>query len=230
MTNALLRRLSPLLLGSCLAVGTSLSSTAYSDELRIGFHRAGDGHLCSDWQGHDRRIPALSGSSERRLCRRRREVHHRGRTGQASDGGAQGFEAFGEDKVQLLVGGLLASTGYALAPESTRAKVVYISSIPSADDLTQRKLAEFPYFFRTGWTSSQPTQPLGQWACDQGYKKIVTVAADYAFGYEIGRRLPEGVRGLWRQNHPEDLASARHQGFRTLYLDSQGATPTPSSR
>ena len=26
--------------------------------------------------------------------------------------------------------------------------------------------------------------PLGQWACDQGYKKIVTVGADYAFGYE----------------------------------------------
>ena len=31
---------------------------------------------------------------------------------------------------------------------------------------------------------SQPHHPLGQWACDQGYKKIVTVAADYAFGYE----------------------------------------------
>ncbi len=90
----------------------------------------------------------------------------------------------GEDKVQMLVGGLLASTGYALAPESTRAKVLYIASIPSADDLTQRKLAEFPYFFRTGWTSSQPTQPLGQWACEQGYKKIIIVAADYAFGYE----------------------------------------------
>jgi branched-chain amino acid transport system substrate-binding protein len=25
---------------------------------------------------------------------------------------------------------------------------------------------------------------MGQWACEQGYKKIVTVAADYAFGYE----------------------------------------------
>ena len=25
---------------------------------------------------------------------------------------------------------------------------------------------------------------MGQWACDQGYKKIVTIAADYAFGYE----------------------------------------------
>ena len=33
--------------------------------------------------------------------------------------------------------------------------------------------------------SSQPSHPLGQWACDQGYKKVVSVAADYAFGYEV---------------------------------------------
>jgi branched-chain amino acid transport system substrate-binding protein len=61
---------------------------------------------------------------------------------------------------------------------------IYISSIASADDLTQRDLAKFPYFIRTGWTSSQSNQPFGQWACEQGYKKIVTIAADYAFGYE----------------------------------------------
>ncbi len=84
----------------------------------------------------------------------------------------------------MFVGGVLASTGYALAPVSTREKMLYISSIATADDLTQRDLAKYPYFIRTGWTSSQPHHPLGQWACEQGYKKIVTIAADYAFGYE----------------------------------------------
>ena len=63
-------------------------------------------------------------------------------------------------------------------------KTIYIASIPAADDLTQRQADKYPYFFRTGWSSSQPNQPLGQWACDQGYKKIVAIAADYAFGYE----------------------------------------------
>jgi branched-chain amino acid transport system substrate-binding protein len=38
---------------------------------------------------------------------------------------------------------------------------------------------------RTGWSSSQPSHPFGQWACEQGYKKIAVVAADYAFGYEV---------------------------------------------
>jgi len=90
-----------------------------------------------------------------------------------------------QDKVHMFIGGLLASTGYALAPVSTRLKTVYIASIPAADDLTQRQAKKYPYVVRTGWTSSQPNHPFGGWACEQGYKKIVTIAADYAFGYEV---------------------------------------------
>ncbi|HUI12918.1 MAG TPA: ABC transporter substrate-binding protein, partial [Xanthobacteraceae bacterium] len=89
-----------------------------------------------------------------------------------------------QDKVQMFIGGVLASTGYALAPVSSELKTIYIASIPAADDLTQRQLPKYPYFFRTGWSSSQTTHPMGQWACDQGYKKIAAIAADYAFGYE----------------------------------------------
>jgi branched-chain amino acid transport system substrate-binding protein len=90
-----------------------------------------------------------------------------------------------QDKVHMFIGGLLASTGYALAPVSSRLKTVYIPSVPAADDLTQREASKYPYVVRTGWTSSQPNHPFGQWACDQGYKKVVTIGADYAFGYEV---------------------------------------------
>jgi branched-chain amino acid transport system substrate-binding protein len=90
-----------------------------------------------------------------------------------------------QDQVHMLVGGVLASTGYALAPVSTREKVIYISSIPASDNLTQRDADKYPYFARTSWTSSQPSHPFGEWACANGYKKVVTIAADYAFGYEV---------------------------------------------
>mgnify|MGYP002135784157 CR=1 FL=1 len=83
-----------------------------------------------------------------------------------------------QDKVHMLVGGVLATEGYAIAPVSTADKTVYIASVPAADDLTQRDASKYPYFIRTGWTSSQPSHPFGQWACDQGYKKIVTIGAD----------------------------------------------------
>ena len=84
----------------------------------------------------------------------------------------------------MFIGGLLASTGYALAPVSTAEKTIYLSSVSSADDLTQRQLDKYPYFLRTSWTSSLPHHPLGQWACDNGFKKVIIIAADYAFGYE----------------------------------------------
>ncbi len=89
-----------------------------------------------------------------------------------------------QDKVHFFMGGVLASTGYALAPVSTRNEVAYVMPVSAADDLTQRERANFPYVVRTGWTGSQTTHPLGQWACDQGMKRVSIVAADYAFGYE----------------------------------------------
>jgi branched-chain amino acid transport system substrate-binding protein len=62
---------------------------------------------------------------------------------------------------------------------------VYVLSIAAADDLTQRDLQQYPYIVRTSWTSSQPHHPLGKWACENGFKRVVTVGADYAFGHEV---------------------------------------------
>ena len=79
---------------------------------------------------------------------------------------------------------MLASSAYALAPVSTAEKMLYIGTVSTADDLAQRQVAKYPYLVLPTWVPSQPNHPLGQWACDQGYKKIVAIAADYAFGYE----------------------------------------------
>src|SRR5262249_1827776 len=50
-----------------------------------------------------------------------------------------------QDKVHMLVGGLLASSGYALAPVSTAEKTLYVVPVSAADDLTQRDLPKYPY-------------------------------------------------------------------------------------
>ena len=89
-----------------------------------------------------------------------------------------------QDKVDMLVGAVLASSAYALAPVSTAEKMLYIGTVSTADDLAQRQVDKYPYLVLAGWVPSQPNHPLGQWACDQGYKKIAAVIADYAFGYE----------------------------------------------
>src|SRR6476619_2378679 len=89
-----------------------------------------------------------------------------------------------QDKVDMLVGAVLASSAYALAPVSTAEKMLYIGTVSTADDLAQRQVDKYPYLVLAGWVPSQPNHPLGQWACDQGYNRIVAIAPDYAFGYE----------------------------------------------
>jgi branched-chain amino acid transport system substrate-binding protein len=87
------------------------------------------------------------------------------------------------DQVQILAGLLFAHVGYALAPKVDEYKIPMLYPVVSADDLTQRKPAQ--WVVRTGWSSSQPNQPFAEWVVKTlGYKRVVTIAMDYAFGWE----------------------------------------------
>ena len=134
------------------------------------------------------------------------------------------------DKVHMLVGGVLATTGYALAPVATREKMLYIGSIATADDLGQRDFEKYPYMVRPTFVPSQPSHPLGQWACEQGYKRISLHRRRLCLRPRDGRRFPEGVRGLRRQDRAENLAADRHQGFRAVSSRRSRATSMPSLR
>ena len=180
MTN----KLKKILLGSCLALGLGAAMPAGAEELRIGFIAPTTGlyaqigkDMVDGFQLYlDEHGGKLGGADVKLIVEDDQ--------GKPDTGVTKAKKLVLQDHVHMFVGGLLASTGYALAPVSTAEKTLYISSVASADDLTQRQLDKYPYFARTSWTSSLPHHALGQWACDQGYKKIVTVAADYAFGYE----------------------------------------------
>ena len=181
------RKLSPrltLLLGSVLTIGLSLATQAQADELRIGYIAPVTGifaqvgkDMVNGFQLYlDEHGGKLGGADVKFIVEDDQ--------GKPDTGVTKAKKLILQDHVHMFIGGLLASSGYALAPVSTAEKTLYISSISSADDLTQRQLSKYPYFLRTSWTSSLPHQPLGQWACDQGYKTAVAIAADYAFGYE----------------------------------------------
>ena len=88
------------------------------------------------------------------------------------------------DKVHVLIGGVFAHIGYAMAPKVEEYRIPMLYPVIAADDLTQRKLAK--WVVRTGWASSQPSHPFGEYAAKTlGYKKIAVVAIDYAFGWEV---------------------------------------------
>jgi branched-chain amino acid transport system substrate-binding protein len=180
----LTRHVTPLLLGTALSFAAASIAPAQAEELRIGFIAPMSGgfaqvgkDMVDGFQLYlDQHGGKLGGADVKLIVEDDQAKPDLGVT--------KAKKLVLADKVHMFVGGVLASTGYALAPVSTQEKTVYIISIPAADDLTQRQLDKYPYIIRTGWSSSQPTHPMGAWACEQGYKKIVAVGADYAFGYE----------------------------------------------
>ena len=179
------RKLRSILMGTAVAVGLGLSVPAGAEELRIGYLAPLTGGLAQT--GIDMRDGFLLYLEQHgnKLGGMDVKLIIEDEQGKGDVAVTKAKKLVLQDKVHMFIGGVLASTGYALAPVSTELKTMYIPSIPAADDLTQRQLKNFPYLIRTSWSSSQPHHPLGQWACDQGYKKVVTIAADYAFGYEV---------------------------------------------
>ena len=118
-----------------------------------------------------------------------------------------------QDKIHVLTGGLLASTGYALHPFADAQKIPTTYPVMASDDLTQRKPAK--WVVRTGWSTSQPMHPFAEWVIkNTKYRKVTTIAMDYAFGWEtVGgfqRTFEEGggqiVQKIWTPLNTNDFA------------------------
>ena len=88
-----------------------------------------------------------------------------------------------QDGAEVLYGPLSAAVGAAIVPYIDEHKILAVYPIVSDDDLTQRKRS--PYVVRTGWSSSQTTQPLGDYAYKTlRYRTVATIAYDFAFGWQ----------------------------------------------
>ncbi len=115
-----------------------------------------------------------------------------------------------QGKVDFLIGNLLANTGLAVANYVKGTGTPYFIPIIAADDLTQRDRIKNVVRV-AGYSASQFSHPLGEWALKKGYKKIATVGQDYTFGHEqcggLAQVFTEGggqiVQQFW---HPLNTA------------------------
>ncbi len=117
------------------------------------------------------------------------------------------------DRVHLIAGVLFGHLGYAMAPKVEEYKIPALFTVTAADDLTQRQ--KYRWIIRTGWTSSQPSHPFGEYAAKTlGYKRVAVIASDYAFGWEVvggfQRTFEENggqiIQKLWAPLGAMDLA------------------------
>ncbi len=88
-----------------------------------------------------------------------------------------------QEKVHTIAGGLLAATGYAIAPYIEQNKIPTVYPVTAPDDITQRKPGR--WVVRTSASGSQATHPLGDYAYRQlKLRRVATISMDYAFGWE----------------------------------------------
>ena len=88
-----------------------------------------------------------------------------------------------ENHIDVLFGPVAANVGAAVIPLIEQNKLPTVWPIVSDDDVTQRKPVD--YIVRTGWTSSQTTHVLGDYAFKTlGYKSAATIAYDFNFGWQ----------------------------------------------
>jgi branched-chain amino acid transport system substrate-binding protein len=87
------------------------------------------------------------------------------------------------DKVHFIAGILLSSSAYSVAPICIQAKVPFIITQASGDDLTQRK--RNPYVLRLAQTACEAGHAAGDFAYKKlGWRTAVTIGFDYAWGHE----------------------------------------------
>ena len=88
------------------------------------------------------------------------------------------------DRVHITAGVLFGHLGYALAPKMEEYKIPSLITVAASDDLTQR--LKYRWVVRTGWASSQPSHPFGEYTAKTlGYKKVAVIGSDYAFAWEV---------------------------------------------
>jgi branched-chain amino acid transport system substrate-binding protein len=167
-----------------LALIASGPTAGAQEAIRVGFLTALTGALAQPGKEMQNGIELLLQEQRSTLAGRPIQLTVLDTASNPSVSLAKARELVEQRKVHVIIGPLAAFEAYAVAPYANTNRVPSISPSAAADDLTQRKGT--PLFVRVTSTSSQPTQPFGTYAAKTlGYKKIVTIADDFAFGHEV---------------------------------------------
>src|SRR3989441_5032439 len=103
--------------------------------------------------------------------------------GQPAQTRTKTLELVERNRVHVLTGPIAAFEVYAISDYIRQAEIPIIISPAAADDITQRRAN--PWFVRATMSGSQVTHPLGEYAARKlGYKRIATIADDFAYGHE----------------------------------------------
>jgi len=170
-------------LGFLISAAVPRPATAQQKPLRIGLLIPTSGVFAAPGKYMQEGLELYLNQHNNTLGGRKIEVVVADSQGNPAVGVTKIRELVEQEHVDLVYGPHSPAVGVAVVPYINQHKVATIFPIVSADDLSQRTPSE--YIARTGWTSSQPTQVLGDYAYKTlRYRKVATIAYDFNFGWE----------------------------------------------
>src|SRR5262247_1105787 len=170
------------LVGTALAATLPRPARAQGKPVRIGLLTVKTGPLAQGGIQMEQGITRFLKDRNYALAGRKAELIVADTGGNPAGTKTKTQELVERDNVDLIVGPLAAFELLAISEYTAQAKMPVLS-LAAAEDMTQRK--PNPYFVRASATSSQNMHPLADYAAkDLKYKRVITIADDFAFGHE----------------------------------------------
>ena len=154
-----------------------------NEPIRIGLLAAKTGPLASG--GIDMELALVMFLKERdnRLAGRKVELIVADTAGVPATARTKAQELIEKDNIHCIIGPLAAFEALAIADYLTEKEIPTLG-VAAAEDMTQRHPS--PWFVRLTSTSAQCAYPLAEYSVKElKYKKIVTIADDFAYGHEM---------------------------------------------
>src|SRR6266566_9789148 len=160
-----------------------LLSAQSSEPIRIGLLAAKTGPLASGGIDMDLALTMFLKARENTLAGRKVELIVADTAGVPATARTKAQELVEKNDVHCIIGPLAAFEALAIA-DYLNEKQMPTLGVAAAEDMTQRHPS--PWFARATSTSAQCAYPLAEYAAKElKYRKIVTIADDFAYGHEM---------------------------------------------
>jgi len=154
-----------------------------SGPIRIGLLAAKTGPLASGGIDMELALTMFLKQRDNMLAGRKVELISTDTAGVPATARTKAQELVEKNNVHCIIGPLAAFEALAIADYLTEKQIPTVG-VSAAEDMTQRSPS--PWFVRVTSTSAQCAYPLADYAAKElKYKKMVTIADDFAYGYEM---------------------------------------------
>jgi branched-chain amino acid transport system substrate-binding protein len=175
--------------GAMTAAGAAMISASSplraqgAESIRVGLLAAKTGPLASGGIDMDLALNMFLKERGGSLAGRKVELFVADTAGVPATARTKCQELVEKNNIDLLIGPLAAFEALAINDYVVQKQVPTIG-VAAAEDMTQRQAT--PWFVRVTSTSSQCAHPLAEYAAKElNYKRMVTLADDFAYGHEM---------------------------------------------